>query len=51
MRCMSSLISTILGVSWLPLLVGSVVASFAEALHGLLPWIYDHCLWIGEWVA
>jgi hypothetical protein len=50
MRNSSSLIGTILGILWLPLLVGAIVVALAEALHLLLPWIYDHCLWIGDWI-
>jgi hypothetical protein len=44
------LIGTILGILWLPLLVGPFVGALAEALHLSLPWIYDHCLWIGDWI-
>jgi len=50
MREFSSLIGNMLGILWVPLVVGVVVVSLAEAMHLFLPWVYDHCLWIGDWI-
>jgi hypothetical protein len=50
MRNSSSLIGTLLGFLWLALLIGLFAGALAEALHLLLPWIYEHCLWIAHWV-
>jgi len=46
----SSLISAILSLLWLSLIVGSFVVVCAEALPTILPCVYDHCLWIGNWI-
>jgi hypothetical protein len=50
MRKSSSLIGIILGIVWLLLLIGALVVSLAEAVHLFLPWLYDHCLWIADWI-
>jgi len=51
MHSSSSLIGKMLGILWLPILVGSFfVWALAEPLHQSLPWIYEHCLWIADWV-
>jgi hypothetical protein len=50
MRNSCLLIGNKLGILSLPLLVGPFVGALAEALHLSLPWIYEHCLWIGDWL-
>jgi hypothetical protein len=50
MRDLSQVIGNIIGILWFPLLVGAIVVALAKALHLFLPWIYDHCLWIGDWI-
>jgi hypothetical protein len=51
MRVLSSLITNILGVFCVLLVLVSFVVCFAEALHALLPWIYEDYLWIGTWIV
>jgi hypothetical protein len=50
MRNSCLLIGNKLGILSPPLLVGAIVESLAEALPLSLSWIYDHCLWIGDWI-